>query len=920
VQVRRDFDEIYRTERDPWSIGEARSARYDLYHELVLDCASSHSRILDVGCGFGAFLARFRGEFEELVGVELSTAAIEQGRKRFPFIQFVEGSAARLDDVVAPTDDYDVIVYSDVIYYLDDAAKDRSLRSIAEHLAPEGVAFVAAWCPGGKYLEPDELRRLVRRYYKIEDECLLDTGHAAFIGRKKRFLVALTVDHETWQPIPPGRTVDWARDVFDPTERLLGACESEGAKLTLMAEVGEYFWLREHEPDIATRMADQWRDAVRRGHDVQLHLHPSWLPELGARREDGAFTWDGAFAKVDDYPGDVTELIGRCKFALEEAIRPVAPGYEVVAYRAGAYEAQPFRRLYDALDANGILCDSSVYAGGRRQGRSYDYTLAYSSGQPYFASRFDPQLKAPPAEQAVVELPVLTFGPGRRWTFDSVEGGKFSRRLAALLDDRRQGAESSERYRRKKTLKRAIATGYGLTSPARRWVNRVLPRRVAQFMTYYEPERLVGHDYFILIGHTKADLDIEAIREGLRFLRAATPVEFVTLAEAARAARRELSQSIAAGPREEAERQVEREYRAVLSPERNDTQSHYLQDLIPLDRTRVLDLGCGAGDWADRIARLYPWTTVAGIDVGADFVAEAARRYASDRISFEVADFAELPFGDGSFDCIYADNTLEHAWDVQATLRETHRVLRDGGVLIAAIPSDARNAARITDNHTWKTAPHDVRMRLEDAGFVDIEIEEVDTYRRLGMPPYPPAGDRMMYVRAWKRDRPLSKLDRAKQLMRRTYEVLSPDHSSESTDALEVLAGGYAWCWGYAVAFGEMLRREGYDVRWISMVAEGHPRGRGDRQIDSHEVVEITVDGRIRRVLDPMSCVSFESSIEQLLAQPEAADIERSKDERYMARDYDLYSTSFWYSRVTKMAVRGDPRERPQFVSVRGEG
>jgi len=301
-------------------------------------------------------------------------------------------------------------------------------------------------------------------------------------------------------------------------------------------------------------------------------------------------------------------------------------------------------------------------------------------------------------------------------------------------------------------------------------------------------------------------------------------------------------------------------------------------------------------------------------------VAEAARRYASDRISFEVADFAELPFGDGSFDCIYADNTLEHAWDVQATLRETHRVLRDGGVLIAAIPSDARNAARITDNHTWKTAPHDVRMRLGDAGFVDIEIEEVDTYRRLGMPPYPPAGDRMMYVRAWKRDRPLSKLDRAKQLMRRTYEVLSPDHSSESTDALEVLAGGYAWCWGYAVAFGEMLRREGYDVRWISMVAEGHPRGRGDRQIDSHEVVEITVDGRIRRVLDPMSCVSFESSIEQLLAQPEAADIERSKDERYMARDYDLYSTSFWYSRVTKMAVRGDPRERPQFVSVRGEG
>ena len=184
------------------------------------------------------------------------------------------------------------------------------------------------------------------------------------------------------------------------------------------------------------------------------------------------------------------------------------------------------------------------------------------------------------------------------------------------------------------------------------------------------------------------------------------------------------------------------------------------------------------------------------------------------------------------------------------------------------------------------------------------------------MPPYPPAADRMMYVRAWKRDRPLSKLARAEQLMRHAHRALSPDRSSESNDALEVLAGGHAWCWGYAFVLGEMLRREGYDVRWISMMAESHPHGRGDRRVDSHEVVEITVDGGLRRVLDPMSGVSFESSIDELLARPEAADIERSRDERYVARDYDLYSTSFWYSRVTKIAVRSDPRQEARFVAV----
>jgi ubiquinone/menaquinone biosynthesis C-methylase UbiE len=916
VQVRRDFDEIYRTEEDPWNIGQAGDARYDLYHELILRHSRSHSRILDVGCGFGAFLARFQGEFEELVGLEVSAEAIEAGRKRFPSINFVQGSAGALGDAILGDERHDAIVYSDVIYYLDEGARDRSLRSIGELLSDDGIAFVAAWCPGGNYLEPDELRRLFERYFTVEDERLLESGHAVFVGQKKRFLVALTTDYETWQPVPPGRTIDWEQDVFGPTERLLDACDIEEARLTLMAEVGEYLWLREHEPGLATRMAEQWRDAVRRGHDVQLHLHPNWLPELGARRRDGAFTWDDSFSKIDDYPGNLMELIARCKHALEDAIRPVEPEYEVVAYRAGAYEAQPFRRLYDALVANNIVCDSSVYSGGRREGRTYDYTLAYSSGQPYFASRFDPQLKAPPSEQVLVELPVLTFGPGDRWTFDGPEGRTFAPRLADLLAKRGQGAESTEWYRRKKRLKGGLATAYALARPARRWLNRMVPRRVTHLVTSYEPERLVGHDYFVLIGHSKADLDVEAIRAGLRALRTGTDIEFVTLADMARSARAELARMPETGPRKEAERQVKREYAAVLGTERNDAQSHYLQNLIPLDRTRVLDLGCGAGDWADRIARLYPWMTVTGIDVGVDFVAEARRRFSSERVSFEVADFLQLPFDDGAFDCVYADNTLEHAWDVQATLREVHRVLTVDGALVAAIPSDARNPSRITDNHTWKTAPHDVRARLEDAGFVDIELQEVDTLRLLAMPPYPPADDRMMYVRAWKRDRPLSKLARAEQAMRHVHAALRPDASYEGTDVVEVLESGQALCWGYALALGEMLRREGYDVRWISMLAENHPRGRGERRQDSHEVVEVTVDDGLRRVLDPMSGVLFESSIEELLVTPEQADIPRTRDERYVARNYDLYSTSFWYSKVTKVAVRRDPRQEPRYVDV----
>ena len=56
----------------------------------------SHRRgsALELGCGFGALLARLHGEFERLVGVDISDAAVQRGRERFPFIEFMHGSLA----------------------------------------------------------------------------------------------------------------------------------------------------------------------------------------------------------------------------------------------------------------------------------------------------------------------------------------------------------------------------------------------------------------------------------------------------------------------------------------------------------------------------------------------------------------------------------------------------------------------------------------------------------------------------------------------------------------------------------------------------------------------------------------------------------------------------------------------------------
>src|SRR5262249_59510414 len=71
--------------------------------------------------------------------------------------------------------------------------------------------------------------------------------------------------------------------MVEPTVRLLNLFDDFGAKLTIMADVGEILKFKEyaeqHGKDAFhySAIVAQLQDAVRRGHDVQLHLHPSYF-------------------------------------------------------------------------------------------------------------------------------------------------------------------------------------------------------------------------------------------------------------------------------------------------------------------------------------------------------------------------------------------------------------------------------------------------------------------------------------------------------------------------------------------------------------------------------------------------------------------------------------------------------------------
>jgi SAM-dependent methyltransferase len=86
---------------------------------------------------------------------------------------------------------------------------------------------------------------------------------------------------------------------------------------------------------------------------------------------------------------------------------------------------------------------------------------------------------------------------------------------------------------------------------------------------------------------------------------------------------------------------------------------------------RVLDAGCGSGDWATLIAA----PEVVGVDSSTAAV-KAARERGIDAL---VAGIEALPFESGSFDLVMCNAVLYHLADPDAGLRELARVLHPGG-------------------------------------------------------------------------------------------------------------------------------------------------------------------------------------------------------------------------------------------------
>lgn len=101
---------------------------------------------------------------------------------------------------------------------------------------------------------------------------------------------------------------------------------------------------------------------------------------------------------------------------------------------------------------------------------------------------------------------------------------------------------------------------------------------------------------------------------------------------------------------------------------------------------RLLDVGCGMGDFPEAIKHYCPHLEVYGVDISRKAISLAKKR--ARKVELRVADVQKLPFKDKSFDAVTCFDLLEHVESPKRALAEIYRVLKPKGLFHTFIPTE----------------------------------------------------------------------------------------------------------------------------------------------------------------------------------------------------------------------------------------
>jgi SAM-dependent methyltransferase len=143
-----DFEARYRRDPDPWAYTTSAYER-DKYAATLGACGEGpFAAALELGASIGVFSTLLAPRCRSLVTVDASETAVSSARRRLAGRQSVTTIIGAIPQDI-PRRDYDLVVASEILYYLTGSRLDATLEMVRDCTRPGARLVAVHWRPPG---------------------------------------------------------------------------------------------------------------------------------------------------------------------------------------------------------------------------------------------------------------------------------------------------------------------------------------------------------------------------------------------------------------------------------------------------------------------------------------------------------------------------------------------------------------------------------------------------------------------------------------------------------------------------------------------------------------------------------------------------------------------------------------------------
>lgn len=167
------FERLYRESPDPWAYRTSEYERDKYAATLAALPKRSRGLCLELGCSIGVFTAQLAARCQHVVAIDFSLGALRLAREHLRGIPNVDLLRASFPEETPPGS-WDLIVCSEILYYLQPPALQEAIGWIQAQLARGTSVLAVSWRGEGRQ-EPlrgdevhDRLARELARWHALD--------------------------------------------------------------------------------------------------------------------------------------------------------------------------------------------------------------------------------------------------------------------------------------------------------------------------------------------------------------------------------------------------------------------------------------------------------------------------------------------------------------------------------------------------------------------------------------------------------------------------------------------------------------------------------------------------------------------------------------------------------------------------------